>query len=147
MLVTLTSKNQMYLFFCWVSCRLQNYLEWKWLKSVSGACVKFTLELHPETPNLFNGCLLTLLYCCVKYTIRIMLNYYITTDYTNQCKRNVCKKADSPSISTRILMVRSAHTANIAHKKNPPTQLSDCNPKRNTMFHSTSANSVSNTYI
>jgi hypothetical protein len=32
-----------------------------------------------------------------------------------QCKRKVCKNAESPSIVTRIAMVKPAQGANIAH--------------------------------
>lgn len=61
---------------------------------------------------------------------------------TYQCKRNVCKKADKPSIMTKIDKVKPAHAAKIKKRIIPPTQLSLCKPFDNTMFHNTSDNSV-----
>jgi hypothetical protein len=38
-----------------------------------------------------------------------------------QCKRKVCKNADSPSMTTRIAMVKAAQAANNAHVVIAPT--------------------------
>lgn len=72
----------------------------------------------------------------------VWIGYVCVARWTYQCKRNVCKNADRPSIMTRMPMVRPAQKAKITHKNMPPDQPFCTNACRNTMSHSTSANSV-----
>lgn len=39
---------------------------------------------------------------------------------TNQCKRRVCKKADNPSIMTKMATVNTAHAQNTKYKNIAP---------------------------
>lgn len=57
-----------------------------------------------------------------------------------QCKRSVCKKADRPSIKTRIPMVRTPQNAKMIHKATPPSHPFTVNACRRTISHNTSAN-------
>lgn len=61
-----------------------------------------------------------------------------------QCKRSVCKKADNPSIMTKIAKVQAAQAAKITYRIMAPVQLSLCKPFDKTMFHNTSDNSEKN---
>lgn len=66
---------------------------------------------------------------------------------TYQCKRNVCKKADKPSIITRIAIVNIAQNAKITNNAIPPTGDVPDKPCCNTIFHNTSDNSKRKDYI
>lgn len=64
-----------------------------------------------------------------------------------QCKRSVCKKAERPSINTKMPTVSTPQNPKMIHRIMPPYQLSMTKPWRRTMFHSTSANSVDDQMI
>lgn len=55
----------------------------------------------------------------------------------------MCRNADSPSINRSTATVTTAKAPNTAHKMSPPTYArSNVRPKRNSMLHNTSDNSV-----
>ena len=61
---------------------------------------------------------------------------------STQCRRNVCKNADNPSIITRMANVKRDHAPNIKYTIiGPLTDPDDCKPIFKTMFHKTSDNS------
>lgn len=58
-----------------------------------------------------------------------------------QCKRRVCKKADKPSIMTKMARVKTAQAANTTYSMIEPVASELWRPLDNTMFHNTSDNS------
>ena len=66
---------------------------------------------------------------------------------TNQCSLSVCKKADNPSIHSRITMVATAQNANRLKMIIQPQYALIFKPSRRTMFHNTSDNSATITHI
>lgn len=76
------------------------------------------------------------------HTELLCLLLYAFSQTTYQCSRRQWRKADRPSIRTKIAMVRVAQMANVIQRAIPPTQPSNISPLRNTMFHSTSDSSA-----
>lgn len=60
---------------------------------------------------------------------------------THQCKRNVCKNADKPSIMTRIAMVNTDQAAKVKYKAIGPKFEFKSKPLRRTIVQSTSDSS------
>lgn len=61
--------------------------------------------------------------------------------FVYQCKRNVCKNAESPSIITNIANVKVAQMEKNTYNLTEPTKVSSVKPICSTMFHNTSDNS------
>ena len=62
--------------------------------------------------------------------------------HTYQCSLSVWRKAESPSINSRMATVSTAHGANTMKMATAPTGPSIFSPVANTMDHSTSDNST-----
>jgi len=68
---------------------------------------------------------------------------YIQTD---QCRRNVCKNAESPSMTSRMATVSTAHGANRKKINTEPNEPPTEKPIWSTMFHRTSDSSGTHTH-
>lgn len=78
----------------------QNSGETEWLECITNTLVKFTHELDPEIQRKKTQ-------LSFKYLMEIFRHINNSDVITHQCKRKVCKKADKPSIMTRIAKVHA----------------------------------------
>jgi len=74
------------------------------------------------------------------FDIKLFEKHNETNDFY-QCKRSVCKKAERPSISTRMPTVRIAQKPKTNHNQIPPIHEFSIRPLDMTILHKTSDNS------
>lgn len=73
---------------------------------------------------------------CCEYTVCVCVCV------SNQCRRRACRKADSPSMTSRMATVRMAKAAKMIERPKNPPPLRDDRPKCMTMDHRTSDSSA-----
>ena len=100
--------------------------KWKWNEEVSSSSVEFALEFHPKIDSFY------------RYSTTFDVDY---NKVIYQCRRKVCRNADSPSMRTRMLTVKPAQAANMKYRRIPPYQSWTISPLRSTICQSTSDSS------
>lgn len=110
---------------------IQDGFKWKWHKCISCPLVELALELHP-VKRQHNQ-------LCMQYLRGSA--YYLFQRNLHQWSRRQWRKAESPSMTTRIPTVRTAQKENTPKRTMPPKYPDALRPIRRTMFHNTSDNS------
>lgn len=73
--------------------------------------------------------------------VNLLLQLRILRVDTYQCKRRACRKAERPSMTSKMATVRVAKAANMKNKPNPPAKLRTLSPTWITMVQRTSESS------
>lgn len=103
--------------------------------------VEFVLKLHPEDKHNTVILASTSRAIFAKWWKPIPMNRQVMT-LAHQCRRRACRKADKPSMTSRMDTVSSAKTPNTGTKNTTPTLVVIRRPRRITISHNTSDSSA-----
>lgn len=101
------------LFLAFVRLNLHNSVETEWLECVSSSLVEFAHKFNPGIRNFMALNVLSHWQMVLATKWSMCLTY--------QCKRSVCRKADRPSIITRMAKVPAAQQAKNMNILTAPT--------------------------